>query len=121
MRNLIAVAAFMLAGPAMAAEKEEFHVKNASGLVELCSVPADHPHHVNAREFCHGYLVGAYQYYDATEPASDRFVCAPDPRPSLGDVMDGYVAWAKTHPQHMSERAADALFRYLAEAYPCKK
>lgn len=121
MRIPIVVAALMIAGTAQSADLEDFHLNNGAGLVELCGVPANDPRHVNAREFCHGYLVGAYQYYDATEPASNRFVCAPNPRPSLGEVMDGFVAWAKTHPEHMNERAADALFRYLAEAYPCKK
>ncbi len=39
MRKLIAVAAFMLAGPAMAADKEEFHVKNASAWWSSAAFP----------------------------------------------------------------------------------
>lgn len=120
MRLLIVAVALMAAGSALAVEKRDFQLNNAAGLVEICSVPADDPLYINAREFCHGYLVGAFHYYDATEPPSNRFVCAPNPRPSRTEVMQGFVAWASQHPQYMSNRPVDALFRFLAEAYPCK-
>ncbi|MGD9947867.1 MAG: Rap1a/Tai family immunity protein [Desulfobulbus sp.] len=121
MRYLIVATALFMASLAQTADSHEFHVKNAEGIVDICSVPLDDPRHDNAKAFCHGYLVGAYQYYDATVPAVERFVCAPEPTPSLSDVTDGFVVWAKAHPQYMQERAADALFRYLAENYPCGK
>jgi len=120
MRLLIAAFAFVIAGSALAVEKSNFQLKNAAGLVEICSVPAEDPLYVNAKEFCHGYLVGAFQYYDATEPPSNRFVCAPNPRPSRTEVMQRFVGWAAEHPQYMQDRPIDALFRFLAEAYPCK-
>jgi len=120
MRLLIIAVALMISGSALALEKSNFQLKNAAGLVEICSVPADDPLYINAREFCSGYLVGAFQYYDATEPPSNRFVCAPNPRPSRTAVMQRFVAWASKHPQYMNDRPVDALFRFLAQAYPCK-
>jgi len=120
MRLLIVAVALMIAGSALAVEKSNFQLKNAAGLVEICSVPADDPLYINAREFCSGYLVGAFQYYDATEPPSNRFVCAPNPRPSRTAVMQRFVDWAKERPQYMNDRPVDALFRFLAEAYSCK-
>lgn len=120
MRLLIVAIALMIAGSALALEKKNFQLKNAAGLVEICSVPADDPLYINAKEFCNGYLVGAFQYYDATAPASNRFVCAPSPRPSRTAVMQRFVDWAKEHPQYMNDRAVDTLFRFLAQAYPCK-
>lgn len=120
MRLLIAAAAVMIAGSAFAVENRDFQLNNAAGLVEICSVPAEDPLYINAREFCHGYLVGAFQYYDATEPPSNRFVCAPNPRPSRAEVMQRFVQWAKDHPQYMADRPVDTLFRHLAESYPCK-
>lgn len=120
MRLVIAAIGLMIMGSALAVEKSNFQLKNAAGLVEICSVPVDDPLYVNAKEFCHGYLVGAFHYYDATEPPSNRFVCAPNPRPSRAEVMQRFVAWASEHPQYMNDRPVDALFRFLAETYPCK-
>ena len=121
MKYLIVTCALFLASVVYAAETPEFHVKTAAGLVEICGVSKEDARHANAKAFCHGYLVGAYQYYNATVEPADRFVCSPNPTPSLNEVTDGFVAWSKTHPQYMQDRAADTLFRYLAENYPCGK
>lgn len=118
-----ASAVFLLAvaGPVMAADSASFQLRDAADLVRVCSVGADDPAYANAAGFCHGFLAGAFQYYDATEPAATRFVCAPSPPSTRSEVMNDFVVWANAHPQYMKERAPDALFRYLTEAYPCKK
>jgi hypothetical protein len=121
MRRLIAFATLMMAGSALAVDSNSYQLRNGQDLVILCTVPAGDPLYPNAMGFCHGYLVGAFHYYDSTEPASNRFVCAPTPTPTRAEVMDGFVAWAKAHPQYMNDRPADTLFRYLAEKYPCAK
>jgi len=96
-------------------------VSNAADLIALCSIPADDPHYSNALGFCHGYLTGSYHFYDSTEPVSSRLICSPQPTPRRADVMSAFVAWGRRHPEHMKDRAVDALFRFLAETYPCKK
>jgi len=68
-----------------------------------------------------GVLAGAYGYFVAATPAADRFVCPPTPAPSRAQVANGFVAWMKTRPQLNNDGAIDALFRYAAEAYPCKR
>ena len=120
MRFLIAVVALMLAGPAAALDPATFRLNNGANLVELCGLPAEDPLYAKAMEFCNGYLAGAYHYYDAAEPASNRFICAPNPTPTPAEVMQGFITWARTKPQYMNDRAVDALFRYLGETYPCK-
>nr|WP_321466106.1 Rap1a/Tai family immunity protein [uncultured Desulfobulbus sp.] len=122
MKKLLTVVfAMFMTSTVYAAEPHELHVKNAAGLAEICGLSAEDARAVNAKAFCRGYLVGAYQYYDATIDPAKRFVCSPKPTPSLDEVTDGFVAWSKTHPQYMQDRAADTLFRYLAENYPCGK
>jgi hypothetical protein len=108
-----------MAFPALAVDSANFQLKTGADLVELCSTPDGDPLQPNALGMCHGFLAGAYQYYDATEPASNRFVCAPNPPPTRTEVMDGFVTWARAHPQNLVEGAVNALFRYLDEAYPC--
>ena len=98
MRVLIAIVAFIIAGQALALDTTKFQLRTAANLVELCGLPPEDPVYTEAMDFCNGYLAGAYQYYNAREPAANRFVCAPDPRPSLTDVMKAFVAWAGDYP-----------------------
>jgi len=79
------------------------------------------PFYANATGFCHGILFGSYRFYDSWVSAEKRFVCPPTPAQTRAEVMNGFVAWARSHPQYMKDAAVDTLFRYLAEAYPCKK
>jgi len=122
MRRLLIAALLMASGgAAVAIDSSDFQLRDADDLVRACSVPADHPLYANATGFCHGVLTGAYRYYEATVPAANRFVCSPNPTPTRATVMNGFVAWAKAHPQYMKDAPVDTLFRYLAETYPCRK
>jgi len=121
MRLLIALAAFMVAGQALALDPATFRLRTGANLVELCGLPGGDPLYIRAMEFCDGYLTGAYHYYNSTEPASNRFVCPPNPVPRPTKVMQAYVAWAKANPQYLDEPPVDTLFRFLARSYPCKK
>jgi hypothetical protein len=121
MRLLITVAALTMAIPALAVDSDSFQLKTGADLVELCSVPDEDLLRPNALGMCHGFLEGAYQYYEATEPASNRFICAPNPPPTRAKVMGGFVIWARAHPQYLEEGAVNTLFRYLDKAYPCSQ
>lgn len=121
MRSLILAAALLTSGAAIATESSTFQLSNADDLVRACSVAPDDPLYANAAGFCHGILVGSYRFYDAWVTAERRFICPPTPTPTRAEVMDGFVAWAKSNPQYMKDPPVDTLFRYLAETYPCKK
>ena len=121
MRTFIGVLAVLAAGSAFAADSSEFQVRDAADLVRVCSVPRDHQLHDNAAGFCHGILTGAYRYYESTVPKENRFVCAPSPTPTRAKVMNDFVAWSAKNAQYMKDPPIDTLFRYLAQAYPCKK
>jgi len=71
--------------------------------------------------FCHGVLAGAGGYYEASTRPADRFLCAPDPRPTRAQVADRFVAWMKARPQYNNDAAIDALFRFAVETFPCKR
>lgn len=116
--SLLAVVLFLTV-PAAVSGAEKYQLRYAADLVEVCSTSPRAADAAIAAAFCHGYLVGAFHFYDAVTPPDARFACAPDPRPSRSEVMDGFVAWAADHPQHMQENAVETLFRFLAETYPC--
>jgi hypothetical protein len=120
MKRLIVAATITMAGSAFSAEHDEFQLRTASDLIEICSAQASDTHYASAIAFCHGVLAGAFRFYLATTPADQRFVCAPNPVPTRSKVMNDFVARAKAHPQHAQEPAVDTLFRYLGEAYPCQ-
>jgi hypothetical protein len=121
MRRLILAALLMASGLAVAADSSTFELRDANDLVRACTVPPKHKLYANAMGFCHGVLTGAYRYYQATVLPEDRFVCTPNPVPTRTVVMDGFVAWAKSHPQYMKDPPIDTLFRYLEATYPCTK
>jgi hypothetical protein len=121
MRRLILAAALMTSGMVFGADSSTFELRDAEALVKACSVPLKHTLYANATGFCHGVLTGAYRYYQATVTAENRFVCTPTPVPTREQVMNGFVAWGKSHPQYMKDPPIDTLFRYLEETFPCKK
>jgi hypothetical protein len=108
---------------ALAATPEHFRVRSTADLVQICSTPTNDPIFAAAISFCHGYAVGAYQYYRASVsgPEGRPFVCLPDPPPSRTEGLQMFVAWARQNPQYMAEPAVETLFRWLATTWPCRK
>lgn len=103
--------------------EDSFFVRNAQDLVTICSSDQADPLNDAADHFCHGFLVGAWQYHEAQANGPDgvRLVYPPDPAPTRNEIVTEFVAWSAAHPEHMSEPAVDALFRYLVERAPCPK
>lgn len=111
----------LVPGMAGAADETDFEVKTTGALLNLCTASPDEPLHAQAVNFCHGYLVGAYHYYQAVAagPEGIQLVCVPEPKPSRNEVIDMFVAWAKAHPQYWSESPVETEFRFLMETWPC--
>lgn len=103
--------------------EDDFYVRSAQDLVDLCSSPESDPLNDAADHFCHGFLSGAWQYHEALAngPDGQRLVCPPNPPPTRNEVVAGFVSWTSEHTQYMGEPAVDTLFRYLVEIAPCPK
>jgi hypothetical protein len=110
----------LLAGAALAAAPDDFYVRNAQDLVDLCTVSAEDPVKDAAIHFCHGFASGAWQYHvaQANGPQGRRLVCPPDSA-TRHEALAGFVEWSGRHPEHMGEPAVEALFRFLIERWPC--
>lgn len=121
MRIALLAAALVAAASANAAAPEHFRLSTAADLARVCGTPSSDGDYATASAFCHGVLAGAYGYFASSTPAADRFVCPPNPAPTRSQVANGFVAWMKARPQFNNDGAIDALFRYAAEAYPCKR
>ena len=112
---------FLLPGLAGAVTEKDFEAETTQAIVNLCTASADDPLYHQAVNFCHGYLVGAYHYYEAQSsgPKGIKFVCPPDPMPSRNEAIGMFIEWAKSHPQHWQERPVETEFRFLMETWPC--
>jgi Ssp1 endopeptidase immunity protein Rap1a len=125
LRRALLLAGFLAAGmtPASAATIENFQVRTAADLVDLCDTDPSSVHYIAAIHFCQGFGIGAYQYYAAqvAEDPSTRFVCIPNPPPTRNEAMAAFVGWARAHPEYMNDAPVDTLFRHLSETYPCSR
>ena len=120
--SLLFLMLFLLPSIAGAVSEKDFEVQTTENLINLCTAVPEDPLYHQAINFCHGFLVGAYRYYEAagSGPAGLKLVCLPDPRPSRNDAFAMFVEWAKAHPQYLKERPVETEFRFLMETYPCK-
>jgi hypothetical protein len=112
---------FLLPAIAGAVSENDFEAQSTENIINLCTASPDDPLYHQAINFCHGFLVGAYRYYEAagSGPGGLKLVCLPDPRPSRNDTIDMFIDWAKAHPQHWSEPPVETEFRFLMEKWPC--
>ena len=119
---LLLTIGFLLPGFAGAVSEKDFEIQSTENLINLCTVAPDDPLYHQAINFCHGFLVGAYRYFEAAEsgPTGVKLFCEPDPPPSRNESFAMFVEWVKAHPQYMKERAVETEFRFLMETWPCK-
>lgn len=105
-----------------AVTSEDFEGKTTQNIINLCTVSPSDPMGKEAINFCHGYLLGAYHYYDAeaSGPEGEKMVCFPYPPPTRNTVIRMFIEWAKAHPEFMGEKPVETQFRFLAEEWPCK-
>lgn len=120
---VLLVAGFFLPSVAGAVTNEDFEAKTTRNLINLCTTAPDDPYYEAAVHFCHGYLVGAYAYYEAVTcgPQAKRLVCFPDPAPSRNEAIEMFIDWTKAHPEYMDEKPVETQFRFLMGQWPCKE
>ncbi|MDD5319551.1 MAG: Rap1a/Tai family immunity protein [Methylococcales bacterium] len=122
--SFIAMLGILLPGLASSAVTEDdFKAKTTRNLINLCTVSPQDKHYEQAIHFCHGYLVGAYQYSlaESLDDPNKSLVCFPEPKPTRNEAIALFVAWTQKHPQFMSEMPVETEFRFLTEKWPCKK
>jgi hypothetical protein len=108
---------------ALAASEKDFEVQTTEQLLNLCTAAPGEPLYPQAVNFCHGYLVGAYKYYEAAHsgPNAPKLVCLPNPPPSRSSSIAMFIEWAKARPQYWKESPVETEFRFLTEKWPCNK
>jgi hypothetical protein len=120
---LILLATAVLLQPAWAGSVSEndFEARTTEQILNLCTAAPGDPLYQAAVNFCHGYLVGAYKYYEAAHsgPDAPKFVCLSNPPPWRSSSIAMFVEWAKARPQYWKESPVETEFRFLMEKWPC--
>ncbi|MGY6214377.1 Rap1a/Tai family immunity protein [Methylolobus aquaticus] len=120
---LAACATLGASAAAGATSPSSFDVKNVAELVALCSTPASTPTYREAIHFCHGYVVGAYHYYEglAVSPMYQPLFCPDSTQQPREQFIADFIAWSKAHPEYDKDRAVHILFKYMIEKWPCTR
>ncbi len=120
---MLAAAAVSTSGVAGAVDASHFEVKSAADLIAVCTTPATDPHYMAAVHFCHGYIVGAYHYYESlvTAPMYQPLFCPDDKQRPRDQFIKDFIIWAKAHPQYDKDLAVHVLFKYMIDRWPCTR
>jgi len=111
--------------PAPGADYEQTAAWTGAQLGDMCGSKPDTARGLAAINLCHGYARGAVAAYTQLQAGSRRplklFCLPPADTISASAVLNDYVAWVKSTPEHAKERAVDALFAFLGIKFPCGK
>ena len=114
----LAVLAYGVAG-AQAAQPVNLSANTAGQLAELCTAPPLKPGADAKVNFCRGFAQGAITV-ELAHAGDKKPFCFPTPAPSRAKTMSLFAAWVKAAPDRAASPSSEALFRFLAEQYPCK-
>jgi len=120
---LLLFASFVTGAAKADVTDEDFVAKKTQNILNLCNASQQDPLYREAIHFCHGYLVGAYHYYQAqtADKQELKLFCPPEPKPTRNESIAKFISWAQAHPQYMNETPVETEFRFLIDKWPCKK
>jgi hypothetical protein len=116
---LAALASSVLTFGAWAAKPIALHARTAGELAELCGANPKEPAADAKINYCHGFAQAAVDL-ELQNSGDKKPFCFPSPAPSRSATLDEFVGWVRSMPDHRSLPAADGLFKFLAERFPCK-
>lgn len=116
-RTTLGLLAALALTPALAAEEDNFLLRNADDLVVLCDAKTE----PRAVQMCHGFLVGVDRMHTAIrENLKISLYCLPtDGSVDRNTAAAAFVAWAKEQPNMKSMDALDGIIGWARTAYPC--
>jgi hypothetical protein len=92
-----------------------------SSLLEICALD-DSAAQMRSAEFCEGFILGTGLLYLELRKADviKAWACAED-LPTLPQIREIFVTWARENPQHLDENAVDGFWRAMSATYPCRE
>jgi hypothetical protein len=102
---------------------EDFELRTAEDLVDLCAVPDSDQMVEAARGFCYGFLSGVNHYHRAINAGAKAspLYCLPESGVSRADAARMYVEWSQKNAKHLKEPPVDNVMRFAVATWPCKQ
>jgi hypothetical protein len=114
-----ALTAILIALPVQAQRSVNIQARTAGELADLCAANPKDSQGDAKINFCHGFAQGAITV-ELRHPQGKKPFCFPSPTPNRTATMGEFVGWVRSMPDHRSVPAADGLFQFLGERFPCK-
>ena len=101
---------------------EDFNLRTAADLVDICTLEQSHPDYMAARAFCYGFFEGGAHYDNAisTSPTYKKIVCNP-PEATRTEAVEVFVTYVRANPQYAAKAPIDTIFRALVAKWPCEE
>lgn len=111
--------AMLAAGQALADNPK---LQTTADLVAYCDTIGPIDEVRDGQNFCDGFIAGSGLLYLELVRAKkiERIACA-EPIPTLEQARNAFVSWADAHPEAMTDKPIDGLWRAMADTYPCAK
>ena len=99
---------------------DDFELRTAQDLLDICTLDESHASYWAARAFCFGYFRGGADFQRALTagPGFQRIACA-EPGTTIRDAVAVFIDYAGAHPGELSQRPMDVVFHAVAERWPC--
>lgn len=120
--TLVCLAAGVRAQPSGQPTEQTFTAPTTGALADLCSQTSrsDMLMTTAAQNFCHGYLLGAYQVLAEINRAQPKpFFCIPNPSPTRNEAIAAFLSWAKGNSSAAGLPPADGVYEFLVQHFPC--
>ncbi len=104
---------------ARAAEPISLKANTSRDLAMLCGANPKEAGADAKINFCHGFAQGAVDV-KLQESADKKPFCFPSPAPKRSVTLSEFVNWVRALPEHQTLGAAQGLFQFLGERFPCK-
>jgi hypothetical protein len=100
---------------------DDYQLRTSGDLLDICSLDSSSPSYWEARGFCLGFFAGGIHLHDALASSEDfpRLAC-PTGQVTRNDVVAVFVDYARAHPEYLSERPMDTVFRAVSDEWPCE-
>ena len=99
---------------------DDFRLRSAQDLVDVCTLEPSHEHHAVAMAFCYGFFEGATHYDNALGESEMHpdLVCEPEGI-TRSEAVTAVTDYLTANPQYAAEPPIDAAFRALMDKWPC--
>jgi hypothetical protein len=115
----VALTTLLFGLPAAAQRGLTLQARTAGELADLCAANPKDPTGDAKINFCHGFAQGAITV-ELRHTEGKKPFCFPSPAPTRTATMNEFVNWVRALPEHRTPPAADGLFQFLGERFPCK-